>query len=85
MSDNKCGTYAGWNLHQREGTPKCDPCLTAAADYMSAWRRRSTSRTVLDAKEVGRARWRAITLLIAAHPEEFDRLFAAEREARAAA
>lgn len=36
-----CGTYAGWNTHQRNGTPTCLPCHDARRDYMRAWRIRT--------------------------------------------
>ena len=30
---DKCGTLAGWNVHQRQGTPVCDACRAAKATY----------------------------------------------------
>ena len=37
----KCGTYAGWNIHQRNHEPKCEPCKAAHREYMQAWRLRT--------------------------------------------
>jgi hypothetical protein len=34
------GTYAGWNWHQRTGTPTCEDCRAAQSEYMR--RRRKT-------------------------------------------
>lgn len=28
-----CGTYAGYQRHQRRGEETCEPCRTANADY----------------------------------------------------
>lgn len=36
----KCGTYAGWNEHNRLRTSVCRPCKRAQADYMRALRKR---------------------------------------------
>lgn len=38
MTDPLCGTYAGWNRHNREGTPFCRPCKDANAAYHRAYR-----------------------------------------------
>jgi hypothetical protein len=38
---DKCGTYAGWNQHKREGTPVCDECRSAAAGYARKRRHRN--------------------------------------------
>jgi hypothetical protein len=40
QSEN-CGTYAGWNEHQRNHEPACDRCKRAQADYMREWRLRT--------------------------------------------
>jgi hypothetical protein len=36
-----CGTYAGWNEHQRNGEHHCDRCKRAHADYVREWRLRT--------------------------------------------
>jgi hypothetical protein len=36
----KCGTYAGWNTHQRNREMACEPCLAAHREYSRAWRLR---------------------------------------------
>jgi hypothetical protein len=76
---NKCGTYAGWNAHKRAGTKPCALCLKAAADYTAAWRRRATTPAETRRRELGKARWRAVNRLIAAHQAEFDQYHAEER------
>jgi len=38
---DKCGTYAGYNQHNKDGTPVCDECRAAATAYMADWRRRT--------------------------------------------
>jgi hypothetical protein len=46
--DPRCGTYAGWNWHQRHGSPVCGLCAAANRDYMREWRRkRGVSAAVL--------------------------------------
>ena len=37
----KCGSYAGWNEHQRCHEPPCPPCRRAHAEYMQQWRLRT--------------------------------------------
>ena len=37
----KCGTYAGWNVHQRCAEPPCPECRRAQAEYMQQWRLRT--------------------------------------------
>lgn len=36
----ECGTYAGRNRHQKEGSPPCRGCRAAAAAYLREWRER---------------------------------------------
>lgn len=36
-----CGTYAGWNEHQRNHEKACDRCKRAHADYVREWRLRT--------------------------------------------
>ncbi len=50
----KCGTYAGWNDHQRNKEPPCRACKTAQADYMREYRLRT-----------GRTRYRRVLLTAA--------------------
>jgi 5-methylcytosine-specific restriction endonuclease McrA len=33
---NPCGTHAGWQKHQKEQTPFCEPCLEARRAYKRA-------------------------------------------------
>ena len=50
----ECGTYAGWNVHKGAGTPPCEPCRAAAADYMAAVRfRRGDQRNPRRCKDCG--------------------------------
>jgi hypothetical protein len=37
----KCGTYAGWNDHQRNHEPPCESCRAAHREYMREWRLRT--------------------------------------------
>ena len=39
-----CGTYAGWNQHNRKHEPQCNDCLAAAAHYMRDNRRTNGTR-----------------------------------------
>lgn len=62
----RCGTNAGWNLHQRDkrtakalGVPEpaeCEPCRQAHTDYVAEWRLRTervkTRRVRLTAAEL---------------------------------
>lgn len=76
---SQCGTYAGYQRHRKAGEAACDACKKAQADYVAAWRRRTTSVKEQLHKATGRARWAAISRLIDAHPDEWERLFAEER------
>lgn len=75
----ECGTYAGAQAHRKRGEAACDDCKRAQADYTAAWRRRTKGPNEQHHKAIGRARWRAIRRLMAAHPAEWERLFAEER------
>jgi hypothetical protein len=37
---NGCGTYAGYQTHQRRGEPTCAECRAANAAYIRRYRRR---------------------------------------------
>ena len=39
--DDKCGTYAGWNQHQRRGEYACYPCKKARSEYARSRRHRN--------------------------------------------
>jgi hypothetical protein len=34
----KCGTYAGYNQHTRDKTPRCEACKAAGREYAAQWR-----------------------------------------------
>lgn len=39
MTDPRCGTYAGWNVHRRKGETQCDACQQAKNTYQRAYDR----------------------------------------------
>lgn len=58
MLTNKCGTYTGWNAHNRSKEAPCDPCRKARNDYLAKWRevnkkalKEKQSKYYLDNKE----------------------------------
>ena len=81
LSDERCGTYAGWNFHRRQGTPICDGCRKAHTDYLREYRRGNPERRARDGV-YNRARGKALTQLAARHPADYLRLLdaALERE-----
>ena len=34
MTADKCGTRAGWNVHQKAGEPQCEDCLEVNRRYI---------------------------------------------------
>jgi hypothetical protein len=40
--DPRCGTYAGYNRHNRLGEDQCGPCRAAATEYVRDWRYRTS-------------------------------------------
>lgn len=45
--EDVAGTPQGYGWHVRDGSPPCEPCTTAHADRMQAWRdRRNPDRPV---------------------------------------
>ncbi len=42
-SNDKCGTYAGYQAHIHNGSPPCEACRAANRDYTRELRRRNPS------------------------------------------
>lgn len=38
---DKCGTYAGYQQHYKDGTKPCRPCMHAQTVYVGQWRARN--------------------------------------------
>lgn len=80
---DQCGTYAGWNAHQRRGEPQCEPCRDAAAVYQRQWR--AKGGPAVERQAAGnRAREAALWRLKDLHPADFDLLVADEMRVEAA-
>jgi len=77
MSDNKCGTYAGWNVHQRREERPCADCREAARLYAKS-RRAKGGPTVVREYMMNKARERAVWRLKDMHRADFDLLVADE-------
>jgi hypothetical protein len=62
--DNRCGTYAGWNAHQKRGEWTCDACKQAARTYMAARRADPAKRAEERRRQQAatRARWRLVRM-----------------------
>jgi hypothetical protein len=41
LCGDKRGTYAGWNVHKRNGEEPCEDCRHAQAEYVAEWRLRT--------------------------------------------
>ncbi len=80
MSGERCGTYAGAQVHRRQGEPNCDDCRRAHAAYIAKWRKQ---RPDLHAENVAtqNARERALRRLAQMHPRDLRRLYLEEMAA----
>lgn len=77
MSADKCGTYAGYNAHNRRGEEVCADCRRAATEY-TAERRARDSAIGAEEKRRDKARARAWSRLAAMHPTQYQALFEEE-------
>ena len=77
MSDDRCGTYAGAQVHRRNREKPCDPCRLASNDYMRE--RRKAPHVREEEKKDAAARSRALWRLAALHPGEYQNLYREER------
>lgn len=75
--DPRHGTYAGAQQHRYRGTEKCEPCREAYAAYHRE-HRKSDERYLHSGRRTNKARGRALTLLRALYPDEYERLYAQE-------
>lgn len=73
--DERHGTYAGWQVHQREGKRACTACREARNAYMRKFR----SETGADWRAQGNARHRALSKLARLYPDDYQRLYVMER------
>ncbi len=78
---DRCGTYAGAQVHRRQDEKLCDPCRQAHAAHIAAWRKK---RPDLHAENVATqdARNRALRRLARLHPRDMRRLYLEEMTAR---
>ena len=77
MSDDRCGTYAGWNAHKYRGEAVCAPCREAARVYAKS-RRAKGGPAVVREYMMNKARERAVWRLKDMHRADFDLLVADE-------
>lgn len=78
-NDPRHGTYAGWQVHRKEGKRPCKPCQQAQNDYMREYRKTSDKW-----RDPIRARERALVRLKEAHPDEYRALYEDEKKRGAA-
>ena len=75
----RCGTYAGYQAHLKRGEKACRECLGASAAWRRQYRAGRADVRAFD-KWQRNTYHRALSALARAHPAEFYRLLAAERE-----
>jgi hypothetical protein len=66
----RCGTYAGYQTHGREGTTPCTPCRRANRAYIQEYRKRPgiADKQARESAARSRALWRLADL----HPAQFQ-------------
>lgn len=74
---DRCGTYAGWNRHQKAKTPPCEPCRLAQRIYMREYRSKNPDYVDRVVKNSA-ARSRALTRLAQLYPKQFGKLYREE-------
>ena len=77
MSEDNCGTYAGWNRHARNNEPPCDQCRQAQRDYMAEYRSRNPGFVERNRVQSA-ARSRALTRLANEHQRRFREIYEEE-------
>jgi hypothetical protein len=76
---SECGTNSGYKGHKRRGEKACEPCKAATAAYQRELRRTNAKVVRYDRRQ--RASYQAaLRRLREAHQEEFDRLYAEEKD-----
>lgn len=76
---DNCGTYAGFNQHNRDRTRTCEACRAAATEYQRN-RRKSYPEKYKEEAAMTKLRSRALWRLAHNHPNEFQVLLAEEVE-----
>jgi hypothetical protein len=71
--DPRHGTYAGWQVHQREGKQACRPRKDARNAYIRDHRTKNDRW-----RESNKARAAALVRLSREHKADFDRIYAEE-------
>lgn len=71
--DERCGTLAGAQVHDRRSEQKCEPCREAARAYFAKRREDPDVRRV--AREQRRARTRAYARLARMYPAVYRALY----------
>lgn len=81
MEFDNCGTYAGWNRHQKAKTKPCEPCRLAQREYMRAYRAKNPDYVDRVVNQSA-ARSRALTRLAQQFPRQFGKLYREELKSR---
>lgn len=68
----RCGEYAGYAAHYRNGEEPCEPCRLARNDYVAS------TRDIGQQMARENARNRALSQLAQRYPDEYRELFEAE-------
>jgi hypothetical protein len=76
---DKCGTYAGFNQHNRDRTRMCEACRAAATEYQRN-RRKNNPEIYQKEAEMTKLRSRALWRLAHNHQREFQVLLDEEVE-----
>lgn len=78
MTNIRCGTYAGYQLHGRDGTPRCQECRDAYNAYHRELRRRNPDTYTRD-KAAQRVQQRAMRRLAKENPRRLVELIIEEQ------
>lgn len=70
----KCGTYGGWNRHNKNGENPCGPCIEAQQAYAAEWRARNPKK-VAGYQARRRAAYSALIVLRGKHYAEYFKLY----------
>jgi hypothetical protein len=73
---DRCGTYAGWQAHQRAGVKACEPCRLARNEWTREHRRKP--EVAEKRRAVVRARDRALARLAREYPARYLQLLREE-------
>ena len=77
VSDDRCGTYAGYQAHKWRGDNPCEPCRAANAAYHREHRKQKPRRNSVDTRRA-KLRNRALARLADEYPKRFAQLLREE-------